>query len=70
MYVTIADNDYEILSISELPVAIEADDIMSNFLDEGTQWMYELKVVCDLPEGVHIGKIKVESVSPINFITN
>ncbi len=73
MAVKIGDAEYEIADISAQPVAV--DDVFTDYalhvggLQIG-EWVYKVKLVGELADGVHSAEIVIESVSPMSFVLN
>ncbi len=73
MKVTVENRDYEILSIGN--TAIKAGDGLNEYLRylggfSEDEWLYEITVKTDLPDGDYEAEIVVESISPMSFILN
>ena len=73
MPVLVGNKEYVVAEIPTDPVRV--DDTISEYaihvsgLTEG-EWVYAVKVACDLVDGVHKAEIVIESISPISFILN
>lgn len=67
------DNTYDILSISQTPVAVtdEIDEYARHTggLDLG-EWVYIVQIDGTLPDGVYKAQIVTDSVSPLHFVFN
>ena len=70
MYLTVGENNYQITDVSEFPVAVEDEYIYGSIGDGSSKWAYELTIDVDFADGIYLGKIMINSVSPISFITN
>ena len=73
MKVTVEGKDYEILAIGN--TAIKASDKLNEYLlylggFNEDEWVYEITVKTDLPDGDYEAEIVVESISPMSFVLN
>lgn len=73
MEVTIGDTEGKVASISAEPVRVDGSftDYMRHVgqLQEG-EWVFAVTLDLDCPDGVHEGKIVIDSVSPMSFVLN
>lgn len=73
MEVTIGDKEGKVRDISAEPVQVDGSftDYMRHVgqLQEG-EWVFAVTLDLDCPDGVHEGKIVIDSVSPMSFVLN
>lgn len=71
--VRIGNGEYSVAYVSDLPVAVN-DSFTDYALHVGRlttgEWVYEVTLNCDLPDGAYEAEIVTDSVSPISFLFN
>ncbi len=72
MKITVDGKEYTVASVGKTPVKVNTIDEYLAYLGgfEVDEWVYELTVNTDLPNGEYEAEIVIDSVSPISFVLN
>ena len=73
MAATVGDREGKVVSIGTEPVQV--DDTFTDYMRhvgglQSGEWVFAVMLELDCPDGVHEGKIVIDSVSPMSFVLN